>query len=266
MTRYEGQNVIMLTNKNLGVASARNTGAAAATGDLLLFLDDDIQITAESLARTLAFHQDNTDVCVNPNWIYPDALQLALSDRPFGRFLIRHDLVSFKGWYNDRRWRDHALFESPLVASFHLSISKKDFMRAGGYDENFPYAGFEDYDFPVRLRNMGLKLLINSATVVYHNEEDRQELVGWIQRQKRGAYTRRVAVEKGYVELTIAYGPAKKILIKTASHFKPLLMWVSGKMPNIKLFDFIYGGLVLTLQVISIFEGYQEANATFRKS
>jgi glycosyltransferase involved in cell wall biosynthesis len=266
MARYEGHNVTMLSNKRSGVASARNTGAAKAKADLLLFLDDDIMITSESLRQILTFHEENRDVCVNPNWIYPDALQRALRERPFGRFLIRHQLVSFKGWYKDSRWRDNAVFESPLVASFHLSICKKDFVRARGYDENFPYAGFEDYDFPVRLRNMGLKLVINTNALVYHNEEDRQDLTMWIQRQKRGAYTRRVGVETGYKELALSYGPAKKILIKAASRIEPFLLWVAGKIPNSERLDFIYFRLVLALQVISIFEGYHEANATFRKS
>ena len=185
-------------------------------------------------------------------------LQAVLLHRSFGRYLIKCNLVSFKGWYNQSKWKDEDIFESPLVASFHLSISKKNFDRAGGYDELFPHAGFEDYDFPVRLRELGMKLLINTRSLVYHNEVDRLELKGWLQRQVRGSQTRRIGVGIGYDELAIQYSTSKKIVLKGLLIAKPLLIALAGLVPNAKVFDVYYFRLVSTLQAICIFEGYRK--------
>ncbi len=254
--KFSNANIKLLDNPKAGVASARNMGAKLAVSDLLLFLDDDIQITRSSVDQMLTLHAQLPNACLNPNWVYPAVLQEALLHRSFGRYLIKHNLVSFKGWYNQSRWKDNDIFESPLVASFHLSISKQNFDRAGGYDEVFPHAGFEDYDFPVRLRNLGMNLLIDTRSTVYHNEEDRLELKGWLRRQVRGNETRRIGVRIGYDELAIHYPPARKGVFQSLRIAKPLLIGLAGLVPNSKIFDVFYFRLVSTLQAICIFEGY----------
>ncbi len=258
-SKFAAYGLQVINNLKSGVASARNFGASKAKGDWLLFLDDDIWISRDSIDQTLAQHAVYTRACFNPDWVYPQELHSMLAERSFGRFLIRYNLVSFKGWYAHDRWKDHAIFESPMVASFHLSISRSDFLESGGYDEIFPHAGFEDYDFPVRLRKMGMKLLINTQNSVYHNEADRQDLKSWLQRQIRGGHTRRIGVEIGYGELSIHYGPLKKMILHGLSMMKTALIAWTEKIPNAKAFDFIYFRFVLTLQAICIFEGYRKS-------
>ena len=256
---YKTERIRLIDNPKSGVAAARNAGAKSASSELLLFLDDDIQINKDSIDQTLALHASHPNVCMNPDWIYPNELQETLSHKSFGRFLVSHNFTSFKGWYNHAQWKDNSVFESPMVASFYLSISKENFNKSGGYDEAFPHAGFEDYDFPVRLRKMGVRLLINTRAVVYHNEEDRQDLNGWLQRQVRGGETRRIGVQIGYRELAIPYSPGKKIILNSLLIVKPVLVALAGMVPNFKDLDIIYFRLVLTLQAICIFEGYHKS-------
>jgi len=255
---FRDKPIRMIQNAKSGVASARNLGASMALADLILFLDDDILISKESINQTLAEHRAEDEICVNPDWIYPEFLQSRLVENSFGRFLIAYNFVSCKGWYNHPRWQDQAMFETPGLASFHLSILKKCFQKSGGYDETFPYAGFEDHAFSHALQRAGIKLLINTKVIVFHNEEDRIELKNWLQRQVRGSETRKIGVRIGYSELSIHYSFFKRMILPVLLLIKPLIVWVADTVPNYKWLDIIYFRIVLTLQAVSIYEGYSK--------
>lgn len=248
--------VRLINNVGAGVASARNTGAMESKGDLLLFLDDDVLISKQSIDHILVLHEKYVNACFNLNWIYPPTLSRDLERTQFGRFLKSHQLNSFKGWYADSSWKDNSLFLSKSVASFHLSVLKADFKKTNGYNEQFPHAGFEDFDFPLRLKQAGLAFYIDSRVTVHHNEADRLSLEVWLNSQERRSITRRVAVNLGHQELKLEYGFFKMTLLKVLNlGFRPLL--VSLRMiPNYRIFDFAYFKLVAVLQACKIFKGY----------
>ncbi len=246
--------VRLLNNPFQGVASARNLGAREASGDLMLFLDDDIIISEDSVRHVFGVHKDKTGIALNPDWVYPPELLNTLSHTSFGRFLMAHNMTTFKGWYDHTSWRECALFSSLSVASFHLSILRSDFLRTGGYDEQFPFAGFEDYDFPKRLMKAGIAFYIDTRIVVHHNEEDRLHLQTWLGNQERRALTRRIAVERGYPELTLQYGPTKQAVLSLLLLGYPtilgLLKWMPDEMDPLKF------RLFTALQAAKIFKGY----------
>ncbi len=229
--------VRLLSNPREGVAAARNHGARNSTKELLLFLDNDILISEHSLKHIIALHEKNANVCYNLNWEYPDDLKEKLDRTAFGRFLKAHEMTSFRGWYNDKSWESMTIFRSPAVASFHLSILRTDFDRAGGYQEEFPFAGFEDYDFPKRLRKHDVSMFIDSSVTVYHNETDRLEMENWLMNWERRSASRKAGVKLGYSELTIYYNPLKKLLLKTGLGTFPLMMAIFRYWPNIRIGD-----------------------------
>lgn len=253
-----GERTRCIPNRGQGVAAARNTGAAQATGRLLLFLDNDILITATSVRHLLDVHREHPHIALNPNWEYPPDLRAQLPKTPLGRLLEKNQMTSFRGWYADARWRDHALFQSPAVASFHLSIERHDFERSGGYNEKFPYAGFEDYDFPRRLQAMGLPLWIDTRITVYHNEADRLDLDTWLLTHQRRSATRKIAVHLGYDHLQLTYSPFRRILLTGllawARPLRALLSrwtWGTGA-------DRLYFALAGFLQAAYIYKGYRD--------
>lgn len=246
----------MIDNPGKGVAAARNAGVRATTGKLLLFLDDDIQISRGSIDHVLNIHRQMDNVCLNPNWEYPPELMQKLRATQFGRFMIASGMVSFKEWYHDPSWRDDTMFASKSVASFHLSIKRSDFEKTNGYNESFPHAGFEDYDFPVALKKAGLAFFIDSRVTVYHNEADRIDTDSWLASQERRAATRKVAVGLGYNELSLDYPFLKRMTFAMMHVAKPVIMATMLGLPNRKLFDPLFFRLVSGLQAYRIYRGY----------
>lgn len=189
----EVTHVRLVQNPKAGVASARNYGVKMSVGELILFLDNDIIISKGSIDHVLSLHFDQAPACFNLNWEYPEETLKKILSNPFTRFLNAFQMISFKGWYNDASWRDNELFPSKSVASFHLSILRRDFEKTGGYNEDFQLAGFEDYDFPVRLKKAGIQFFIDARVTVCHNETDKLDLDNWLTNQQNRAYTRKRA-------------------------------------------------------------------------
>lgn len=246
----------MLQNPGRGVAAARNFGARHASGDLLLFVDDDILITKETLRHVIDVHQEGSGIALNPDWTYPPELMRTLTHTSFGRFLQAHKMTTFRGWYADNTWKDNSLFESRSVASFHLSMARSDFENSGGYDERFPFAGFEDYDFPLRLKNAGIQFRIDTRICVFHNELDRMELSGWLNGNERRAFTRAVAVHRGYENLALHYAMPKRIILRLLLIVYPLLLVGLKFIPDRKALDFMLFTWFGYLQAAKIYRGY----------
>jgi GT2 family glycosyltransferase len=248
--------VRMIDNPGNGVAAARNAGASSTSGELILFLDDDIQISRLSIDHLIELHKSYDSICLNLNWEYPSTLIDKMKKLQFGRFMISNNMVSFKGWYHHPSWRDGALFSSTSVASFHLSMKRSDFRKTGGYNEKFPHAGFEDYDFPIRLKNVGMSFFIDSRVTVYHNEADRLSFSNWLASQERRAATRKVAVEMGYKQLALNYPDWKKAIFRVVSATRPVVGMAMRCVPNYPVFDPVFFRFVGMLQAFRIYKGY----------
>lgn len=257
----DGPATVSITSPGSGVASARNAGAKIARGFLLLFLDNDILITSDSLRKILEVHRLNRNIALNPNWEYPPELLANARTTPLGRFIERNDMNSFRGWYGRSRWKEEELFVSNAIASFHLSIERTDFLRSGGYNEQFPHAGFEDYDFPIRLSEMGVALLIDSRTTVYHNEEDRLDIEAWLMNQERRACTRKRATIIGYPELALSYSMKKEMILRALLSASPAIKWMLRNWTNSILMDSLYFKLLGFLEAAYIYKGYSETGA-----
>ena len=61
-------------------------------------------------------------------------------------------------------------------------------MRLGGFDEDFPYAGYEDQELAHRARAAGFRCLINYGLKGWNNDR-RLTLRQFCERQRRGAIT-----------------------------------------------------------------------------
>lgn len=249
--------ILVMDNPKQGVASARNLGASHARSDSLLFIDDDMIINRKAVDRAIQFIKENKDSCLNVNWVYPNDLNAKLSTYQFGRYLEHFGFTTLRGWLGaEFEWKDNQVTKVGAAASYFLAMSKTTFERSGKYDENFPFAGYEDHDFAIRLERQGIMTYLDTTVMVWHNEEDRVMLEGWMQRKYRGGQTKRVAVNMGHKELEIDYNNLKGKIYFVLSKLDFIFIGVIKVIPNNKIFDPIYFRLVNLLLGINLYKGY----------
>jgi GT2 family glycosyltransferase len=248
--------VKLINNPKSGVASARNFGVANATHINLLFMDDDMLVSTQNIHELVKNITENNAIAYNFNWIYPPQLTELIAYTQFGRYLINYGFTSLKGWAEGLTWEDKPLFEVDLVASYFLSITKQNFNIIGGYNESFPHAGAEDFEFAKRLKQSSVKGMLNTTTMVLHNEEDRVALLPWLNRRERGAQTRKVAVNLGHAEVGIKASIIKQYVYSIIYAFKPVFFLILKGIPNTKKLDIVYFKIINILLGAYLSKGY----------
>lgn len=182
---YHGQ-------ENGGAARARNQGARLARGEVLIFLDDDMTVPSTLIRQHLAA-LDCFGPCVVCGYReFAPRLAEALRQTPFGRFRMEVEPRQ-EGWEPDREVSDHLAencvpHPTGAVTANNFVIRRRDFYQLGGFDEEFPYAGYEDQEFSFRARKAGLCCLVNYGLKAWNNDR-RLTLEQFCERQRRGAIT-----------------------------------------------------------------------------
>jgi Glycosyl transferase family 21 len=133
----------------LGVCEARNTGAGRAGGDVLVFVDSDVEVHADALARIRTAFADDPGLT---------AVFGSYDDAPPGgtvaafRNLLHHHV-------HHRGAGPAGTFWSGLGA-----IRRDAFLAAGGFDgERFPHPSVEDVDLGARLVADGARIVLDPA-------------------------------------------------------------------------------------------------------
>ncbi len=252
------RNLILLNNPKSGVASARNLGASHARANLLIFMDDDFIVSNDALTEAIRLDSQFPNQLHLFNWSYPPDLLAEAEKCQFGRYLIFFGFTTLKGWMGASWNEQQEVFELKDGASYFLPIRKKVFDALNGYNEAFPHAGAEDYDFVQRAKKIGLKFFLNKKFTIFHNEKDRLDLQNWLLRKRRNGETLRVAVDEGHHELTLSYPQPKKNLLKVLSKSKVLVFILIRSIPNLKWLDKVYFRMVNILLAIYLFDGYMK--------
>ena len=250
-------NIICVNNPKQGVASARNLGASLARSGNLVFVDDDMMLNRKAVEGTMEYLKKNKNVCLNINWIYPDELKHRLESYSFGRYLEHFGFTSLRGWMGkDYDWKEDQVTKATGITSQFLAMSREVFDRTGGYNENFPFAGFEDHDFWKKLEKTGTTPYLDTGLMIWHNEEDRLQMKQWLDRKYRGGQTRFVAVEMGHSELTLEYNNLKGGIYFILSKIEFAIVVIANVIPNHKIFDPIYFRIVNLLLGLNLYKGY----------
>lgn len=247
--------VTVFDNPKSGVASARNYGVTVAKSSNLLFLDDDILICENNINYIISFLNKYPNSCLNLNWEYPQELLNKSKQNVLGRFFIKYQLNSLKGWRKGSEWSEE-LFEVTSGASYCLALSKQVFNSIKGYNETFPHAGFEDFEFNKRIHAANFKIFIEPNEVVYHNEEDKLDLNIWMQRNYNTGVTRKIAVELGNTEVKLTTPKIKQAFYKIMWPFKDVIFNLILFFYKVSLLDFFSFKLIHLLTGLFIFKGY----------
>jgi GT2 family glycosyltransferase len=155
-------------NRNMFFGEASNIGAERGSGELLLFLNNDVEVTARWLEPLLAT-LDGADRAgaVGPKIVHPNGelLEAGCFIRPdgWGIQVGKSGMPLPPGWADATRIVDYC-------SGACLLMRRDAFLALGGFDPIFDPAYFEDADLAVRLRAIGLFTYYCGATAVRHLE------------------------------------------------------------------------------------------------
>jgi glycosyltransferase involved in cell wall biosynthesis len=148
----------VLEQPGSGPAAARNTGADHARGDILIFMDDDIEPLPGFVSAHCAAHNNVRRVVIGhcpPRLTRQDG---------FFRYVL-------EGWWTeifDRMGQPGHRFSYTDLLSGNLSLSRRLFMEVGGFDPRF--ICHEDYEIGVRLLRARAEFIFEPSAKGYHYE------------------------------------------------------------------------------------------------
>jgi glycosyltransferase involved in cell wall biosynthesis len=142
-----------------GPAAARNRGSAYASGELLIFLDDDIEAGPSLIEAHVNAHE------CRPGYVGIGYLPL----HPTGRtdFFSIELRIWWEAMFHIMRQPGHRYTYRDLLSG-NFSIETKLFNTMGGFDPAFWC--HEDYEFGVRLIKAGISFIFASDAIGYHHE------------------------------------------------------------------------------------------------
>jgi len=151
-------------------SSVNNFAAGIATGDHLLFLNNDIEVISPEWIEALLEHSQRDEVaCVGAKLLYPDGT-IQHAGVVIGLFggadhIGKHIPGDSPGYLNSFvSTRDYS-----AVTSACMMIAMDKFKKLGGFDENF-IVGFGDTDLCLRAIAEGYRNIFTPYAVLYHHE------------------------------------------------------------------------------------------------
>jgi GT2 family glycosyltransferase len=135
----------VIDQANSGLAKGRNAGIARATGERIVFIDDDVLPTPNFVAEHLRAH---------------DARPLAI---------VRGGAINVESFEKlpPAKWRLKD-YSGNFFWTTNVSVPLETIRAIGGFNETFAEYGWEDIDVGLRLRFGGVKAVFNPKALVYH--------------------------------------------------------------------------------------------------
>lgn len=155
---------VVRNSTNLKFAATANRGVREASGEFILFLNDDTRIEESALKHLVEAIQSEAGCC---------AVGARIVDWDGIRILFNGGYVNFTGKAFEEQWpvespeakqcRTYQLF----ACGGAMLVRRHEFLELGGFDEDYGFY-FEDVDFGWRANLCGATIRFVSKAIVYH--------------------------------------------------------------------------------------------------
>lgn len=167
-------------NGNRGFPVTSNTGARASSGDIILFLNNDVKVTGDFLAPLCHHFDDHNVFAVSPKVLLPEYknnINEGLSKASFHRGMFVLEFLEADG----KRLYSQSVF-SLYASGGAMAVDRKKFLSIGGFDSMFSPFYCEDMDLCYRAWKRGWKIIYEPKSIVYHHH---QSTIGKLLSQKK---------------------------------------------------------------------------------
>jgi serine acetyltransferase/GT2 family glycosyltransferase len=173
----------LLRQENAGAAAARHAGVLVARGELLLFVDDDMQIGRDFVQQHLLAHGCAGRAVVLGRIKADGGLaKMPLFERWNSSLLDRKAEAIISGKLEPG---------GNLLFTGNVSLRREDYLRVGGFDVSLQHS--EDVDLGLRLEKAGVQFRFCPEAATLHGS-DSTSLQRWRSRAKRyGSCDQRIA-------------------------------------------------------------------------
>jgi glycosyltransferase involved in cell wall biosynthesis len=134
-----------VSQPNAGLARARNAGIAQATGERIIFIDDDVLPVPTFVAEHLSAATRHPGQIVRGG-----AIEVESPDE------LPTPIWTLRNYSGNYFW------------TTNVSVPLATIRGIGGFDESFAEYGWEDIDVGLRLRGAGVRATFNPRALVFH--------------------------------------------------------------------------------------------------
>lgn len=151
-----------LLDRNYGFAGAVNRGLMMAKGQTIVLLNNDTVVTERWLDNLLAcLASDDRIGLVGPVTNYIGGEQRI--EVPYRDLKEMHAFAAAHNRSDPARWQD-----AERITGFCLAFRRDLWERAGYFDEGYAVGNYEDDDYNIRVKLLGLRLVIARDTFIHH--------------------------------------------------------------------------------------------------
>ena len=137
-----------------GPARARNLGALEAKGDILFFVDDDVAIAQDAVAKIFLAFQHDPDLA---------AIFGSYDDEPFEKNFLSQYKNLFHYYIHQTSKEDASTFWGACGA-----IRRDIFQEIGGFNDGYRHPSIEDIELGYRLKKAGYRIRLLKDLKVKH--------------------------------------------------------------------------------------------------
>lgn len=241
--------VRLLQQDHRGAAAARNLGIEKAQGEIIVFIDSDLVVTAGFLAAH-ALSLENQGQA----FTYGRVINTANFENPTQTKFKLSDI------------------SNAFFATGNVAIARHWLIRAGMFDLQFQQYGWEDLELGVRLKNMGLKLIKCPQAIGYHwhpafkleqlphliDQEQQRGRMGIVFYKKHPTWQVRMMIQMTWLHWVL-WGTLSLGGLLNERSLRPLLGWlIAQNRPQLALE--IARIFLNWYNVRSVYLAYSEAN------